>query len=79
MDKGSWWAMVHRVAKSGTQLKRLNTIPRLLGRKSRGCSLSRDISRRLLSVMVATYSPLPCRLQAGNSIPASGITPGDEG
>ena len=55
------------------------TIPRLLGRKSRSCSLSRDMNRRLLSVMVATYSPLPHLLQAGNSIPALGITPGDEG
>ena len=25
MDRGAWWATVHRVAKSGTQLKRLST------------------------------------------------------
>ena len=25
MDRGAWWATVHRVAKSQTQLKRLNT------------------------------------------------------
>ena len=25
MDKGTWWATVHRVAKSRTQLKRVNT------------------------------------------------------
>ena len=25
MDKGAWWATVHRVAKSQTQLKRLST------------------------------------------------------
>ena len=55
------------------------TIPRLLGRKSRGCSLSWYINRRLLSVTVATYSPLPCLLQARKSIPALGITPSDEG
>ena len=24
MDRGAWWATVHRVAKSGTQLKRLS-------------------------------------------------------
>ena len=25
MDRGSWWAMVHRVAQNRTQLKRLST------------------------------------------------------
>ena len=25
MDRGAWWAMVHRVAKSRTGLKRLST------------------------------------------------------
>ena len=25
MDRGAWWAMVHRVAKSQMQLKQLNT------------------------------------------------------
>ena len=25
MDRGAWWAPVHRVTKSRTQLKRLNT------------------------------------------------------
>ena len=25
MDRGGWWAMVHRVAKSRTRLKRLST------------------------------------------------------
>ena len=25
MDRGAWWATVHKVAKSWTQLKRLNT------------------------------------------------------
>ena len=25
MDRGAWWATVHRIAKSQTQLKRLST------------------------------------------------------
>ena len=25
MDRGAWWAMVHRIAKSWTQLKQLST------------------------------------------------------
>ena len=28
MDRGAWWATVHRVAKSQTQLKRLSTVAR---------------------------------------------------
>ena len=27
MDRGAWWTTVHRVVKSRTQLKRLNTHP----------------------------------------------------
>ena len=27
MDRGAWWAVVHRVAKSQTQLKELSTYP----------------------------------------------------
>ena len=39
MDRGAWWAIVHRVTKSRTRLKRLSTHaydiqnPRLLGRE----------------------------------------------
>ena len=29
MDREAWWATVHRVAKTWTQLKRLSTHPRL--------------------------------------------------
>ena len=37
MDRGAWWAMVHRVAKSQTQLTRLRTFTRvLLGLHSKG-------------------------------------------
>ena len=32
VDRGAWWAMVHGVAKSWTQLKRLSTHARGLGR-----------------------------------------------
>ena len=30
MDRGAWWARVHRVAKSGTQLKLLSTHARVV-------------------------------------------------
>ena len=30
MDKGAWWAIVHRVSQSRTQLKQLNTHARTL-------------------------------------------------
>ena len=29
MDRGAWWAMIHRVAKSQTGLKRLSTHPHI--------------------------------------------------
>ena len=31
MDRGAWWATVHSVAKSRTQLKQLNTYPKERG------------------------------------------------
>ena len=30
MDRGAWWAMVHRIAKSWTQLKQLSTHAHLM-------------------------------------------------
>lgn len=38
--------------------KAAGSIPRLLRRKSRSCSMSRDSYRRLLPAVVATNSPL---------------------
>ena len=35
MDRGAWWATVHGVAESWTQLKRLSNAPHLLQKTSR--------------------------------------------
>ena len=35
MDRGAWWAMVHRITKSWTWLKRLNTHTHALGKEVR--------------------------------------------
>ena len=34
MDRGAWWATVHEVAKSWTQLKRLNTHSKILSKEA---------------------------------------------
>ena len=39
MERGAWWAIVHRAAKSQTRLKQLSTQHRLLRTESRGSEL----------------------------------------
>ena len=40
MDRGAWWAIVHRVAKSQTRLKLLSTAPKIYSFKIMSTSTS---------------------------------------
>ena len=62
-DRGAWWATVHRVAKSGTRLKRLSAHARItdlqccdsLGGQQRDSAIN-------ICVLILPQSPLPSRL-----------------
>ena len=52
MDRGAWWATVHRVAKSQTQLKRLSTHYNVIDKYSSlwtGTSNRRKMSIKILT------------------------------
>ena len=78
MDRGAWWAIVHGVTKSRTQLKQLSTCACILWGGGL-CFLKKDTKQYLGPYPLDARGMLPSTQAVTSKLTQSSVSPGQHG